>query len=146
MLTGQATRADRRAGFTLIEVLLVLGLMAIVATLIVPRFPAMKDRAYYAAMRNDLRNLAVQMEFNYDQFAVYPAGATTGAPNSTQVRFRPSPDVVTTWVTFTSPTIPPGYTATATHARLPGNQSCTMSVGATFATQQGGLTCTTPTP
>ena len=52
-------------GFTVIELLIVIVIIGIVAAIAIPKFSATRERAYFAAMRSDLRNLAAQQEIYY---------------------------------------------------------------------------------
>jgi prepilin-type N-terminal cleavage/methylation domain-containing protein len=60
-------RHKRRSGFTLIELLIVVVIIGILAAIAIPKFANTKGKAYAAAMRSDLRNLAVAQEsYMYD--------------------------------------------------------------------------------
>jgi type IV pilus assembly protein PilA len=60
-------RHKRTAGFTLIELLIVVVIIGILAAIAIPKFANTKGKAYAAAMRSDLRNLAVAQEsYLYD--------------------------------------------------------------------------------
>lgn len=60
-----------RKGFTLIELLIVVVLIGILAALVLPKFGDVKERAYKAAMQNDLRNLATAQEIYFEQNGFY---------------------------------------------------------------------------
>ncbi len=56
-----------RSGFTLIEVLVVAVIIGLLAAIAIPKFTNTKEKAYVAAMKTDLRNLATAEEaFFYD--------------------------------------------------------------------------------
>jgi prepilin-type N-terminal cleavage/methylation domain-containing protein len=56
-----------RNGFTLIELLVVVVIVGILAAIAIPKFANTKEKAYIAAMKTDLRNLATAEEaFFYD--------------------------------------------------------------------------------
>lgn len=51
-----------RKGFTLIELLIVVVIMGILAALAIPKYSNTREKAYVAAMKSDLRNLATAEE------------------------------------------------------------------------------------
>jgi prepilin-type N-terminal cleavage/methylation domain-containing protein len=53
---------SRRAGFTLIELMVVVVILAILATMAIPRFKNTKGKGHSAALRTDLRNFATAEE------------------------------------------------------------------------------------
>jgi prepilin-type N-terminal cleavage/methylation domain-containing protein len=93
-----------RSGFTLIELLIVVVIIGILATIAIPKFQNTKGKANAAALRSDLRNLAVAQEAYYFEKASY-------ASDTSQLNFRPSPGVV---LTLSTPA-EGGWVATATH-------------------------------
>ena len=100
--TPVTTRA--RAAFTLIELLIVVVIIGILAAIAIPKFQNTKGKANAAALRSDLRNLAVAEEgIFYD--------STKYSSDTAALRFRPSPGVIITIVV--GPT--GGWAATATH-------------------------------
>jgi prepilin-type N-terminal cleavage/methylation domain-containing protein len=98
-----------RKGFTLIELLIVVVIIGILAAIAIPKFANTKDKAYVAAMKSDLRNLATYEE----QYAADNNGAYFSGNGSAQ-GFTPSASVTVTATAVTGP--PPNWTATATHA------------------------------
>jgi prepilin-type N-terminal cleavage/methylation domain-containing protein len=68
-----------RKGFTLIELLLVVVIIGIIAALVLPKFGDVKSKAYVAAMKSDLRNLATAQEIEFEENGSYFADFTSVA-------------------------------------------------------------------
>ena len=63
----EAPKLSSRNGFTLIELLMVVVIIGLLAAIAIPKFTNTKEKAYIAAMKTDLRNLATAEEaFFYD--------------------------------------------------------------------------------
>jgi prepilin-type N-terminal cleavage/methylation domain-containing protein len=103
-----------RKGFTLIELLIVVVIIGILAAIAIPKFANTKDKAYVAAMKSDLRNLATYEEqYAADNNGAYFAGtATTALPLQ---GFTPSQNVTVIAALVAGP--PQGWNATATHSQ-----------------------------
>ena len=65
-----------RKGFTLIELLIVVVIIGILAAIAIPKFANTKEKAYYTAMKSDLRNLVTAEEAFFSDSAKY-AGAVS---------------------------------------------------------------------
>jgi len=100
---------SNKKGFTLIELLIVVVIIGILAAIAIPKFANTKDKAYVAAMKSDLRNLATYEE----QYAADNNGSYFSGNGSTQ-GFTPSANVTVTATATLGP--PPAWTATATHS------------------------------
>jgi type IV pilus assembly protein PilA len=59
-------RSESRAGFTLVELLVVIVILGILATLAVPRYAASREEAFRAAAVSDLRNLSNAQELYWE--------------------------------------------------------------------------------
>ena len=80
-----------RTGFSLIELLMVLVIIAILAAISIPRIHTMKHRAYVTEMEEDLKNLAVTEE-------AYWSAVDTYTNDIVALRFQSSPGVTITFV------------------------------------------------
>jgi len=99
---------NNKKGFTLIELLIVVVIIGILAAIAIPKFGKTKEKAYLAAMKSDLRNLATYEEsFAADSAGVYFSG------NGAAQGFTPSQNVTVTATAIVGP--PAGWTAAATH-------------------------------
>jgi type IV pilus assembly protein PilA len=123
---------QRNKGFTLIELLIVVVIIGILAAIAIPKFANTKDKAYVAAMKSDLRNLATYEEqYAADNNGAYFSGTATSA--SPVQGFTPSQNVTINATAVAGP--PPSWTATATHSQ--SAKTCDSGV-----TTPGVITCT----
>jgi prepilin-type N-terminal cleavage/methylation domain-containing protein len=121
-----------KKGFTLIELLIVVVIIGILAAIAIPKFANTKDKAYVAAMKSDLRNLATYEEqYAADNNGAYFGGTATMA--SPLQGFTPSQNVTITVTNVAGP--PPTWSATAAHSQ--SAKTCDSNV-----TAQGVITCT----
>ena len=127
-----------RQGFTLIELLIVVVIIGILAAIAIPKFSATREKAYFSAMKSDLKNLQSQQEIYYSN----PTNNYNYTTSMTGLEFAPSQGVSAT-VGVANNT---GWSATATHAALATTQFCAVYVGeaasVTPATTPGVVTCT----
>src|SRR5712671_5753801 len=114
-----------KKGFTLIELLIVVVIIGILAAIAIPKFANTKDKAYVAAMKSDLRNLATfEEQYAADNNGAYFAGTATMA--TPLQGFTPSQNVTVIAVVNAGPPI--SWTATATHSQ--SAKVCDNSTGA----------------
>jgi len=109
-----------RKGFTLIELLIVVVIIGILAAIAIPKFANTKEKAYIAAMKSDLRNLATYEE----QYAADNNGAYFSG-NGAAEGFTPSQNVTVTATAVTTPQA--GWNATAAHTQT--SKTCAMNSG-----------------
>jgi general secretion pathway protein G len=74
------SKVKQAKGFTLVELLIVVIILAILAAIIVPQFSASTNDAKAAAMQSNLANMRSAIEFYYQEHGEYPgANIATGA-------------------------------------------------------------------
>ena len=116
-------------GFTLIELLIVVVIIGILAAIAIPKFSATREKAYFAAMKSDLKNLASQQEIYYSDTYSYTTSATLlGFVKSQGVNVAIGEGTNT------------GWSATATHSALGVAEGCGIYYGAAGSVALGGPT------
>lgn len=128
----------RRAGFTLVELLIVVVVLGILATIAIPKYQQMREKSFIAAVTSDLKSFASQQEIYLSDNSTYAGSVTALQPDLTQT------DQVTLSVNEATGT---GWAATGTHAGLGAGRQCGLyfgsagSANATPATVPGVVTC-----
>jgi prepilin-type N-terminal cleavage/methylation domain-containing protein len=114
-----------RKGFTLIELLIVVVIIGILAAIAIPKFASTKQKAYLAAMKSDLRNLATAEEGYFSDNTSYFVGTWTSS--TTTNGYTPSAGV-----TITVAAAGAGWSATANHSQATG-KTCAIFYGTSTA-------------
>ena len=112
-----------RQGFTLIELLIVVVIIGILAAIAIPKFSATREKAYFSAMKSDLKNLQSQQEIYYNRNSHYTSSLA-------ELEFDPG-----NGVNVGTPTLDggadgqQGWMVTATHDALPVGVGCVIYEG-----------------
>lgn len=123
--------ARHRRAFTIVELLVVMLVVGILASMALVRYRAMKERAYIATMLHDLGLLRISQEAFWAENQSYTA-------DQSLLDTKPSSEVTLT-ITTADPYA--GFDAEATHARVPA-LVCKMYVGrAVSGTPSGQVVC-----
>ena len=105
-------RSFKSAGFTLVEILVVIAVIGLLAVIAIPQFITYRSEAIDAQMKSDLRNASIAIEAYYAKQTVLPASLAETVGYSFQ-----STDGVTVSFVILSPT---SYRVTA--AKTGGTQ------------------------
>jgi type IV pilus assembly protein PilA len=130
-----------RKGFTLIELLIVVVIIGILAAIAIPKFGKTREKAYFSAMKSDLKNLQAGQEIYYSA-NTYKYAGPGAAPSLAGLDFAASQGVDVN-ITVANAT---GWAALATHAALAAaTQKCAVYYGQAAAlapaTTAGVITC-----
>jgi type IV pilus assembly protein PilA len=126
-------KSTARAGFTLVELLIVVVVIGILAMIAIPNFQNTKGKAIKSAMMSDLRNLSTAEE-------AYLFDNETYTPALTAMPYNASPGVTVTIVAATAS----GWSASATNPQS-YPETCSIFHGSvpplTPATVEGIIDC-----
>lgn len=131
------TRPPRTTrGFTLVELMIAIIVVAILALIAIPRFRSAQEKAWQASLKSDLKNLANSQELFYRDNTSYGSDLQAmGAETS---------DGVTVTINEANNV---GWSATAVHEAMP-DEKCGIyqgdadPAGGDPATSSGVVTCT----
>lgn len=125
----------RRAGFTIIELLVVMVVIGLLAAIAAPKFTGTKQKGTRATGISDLRNLATAQESYFSDNGVYGAVTDTAA-----LRFSLSK--ANTGLTIALTGTPAGTTGWNASITIPGSQKCGIFSGT--APRPTGMPVTAP--
>lgn len=124
-----------REGFTFVEIMIVLTIMALLTSIALNRMAGTRDRSFVATMRSDLRNLALAQESFFYDFDIYSSDLPVLENRGFGV--APGVSVAVNEATAT------GWSATASHANTAVR--CYIYVGAAApvgsASREGEISC-----
>ena len=128
----------RRAGFTLIELVVSVVVIGVLAGVAIPRYSASKDQAHVAAMKADLHNAAnLEEQYASDNGGKYFSGVAT--PTEALNGFKPSEKITVTFTAFSADAISGDqYYVTVRHSQSPN--SCEMRNGVITCSTDNALT------
>ena len=115
--TPRSVRSDR-SGFTLIELMTVVVILGLLATIAMPRLQDFRNRAHFASISSDFKNFGVaqeQFRFLNDTYAL----------STEDLEFQGTDGVVLTVLEATAT----GWSAVGTHAALPASEGCAVYLG-----------------
>jgi prepilin-type N-terminal cleavage/methylation domain-containing protein len=115
-----------RRGFTLVELLIVMLIIGVLASIAILKFGGVKEKAYLATMRSDLRNLVTAQEAYHGTYGSY-------ANDAVGIGFAPSAGVVLT--IGTADTM--GWNAVATHNAT--SRTCGIFMGTAASPVAGAV-------
>lgn len=110
------TARNRESGFTLVELMVVVVIIALLAVVALPRFARTRDKAYRSQMQTALRTLVTTQEGYFDDYLAY-------ANNISNLNYNVTP-MVTLQIVQTAGN---GWSAKATHQMT--TSECMVYVG-----------------
>jgi general secretion pathway protein G len=124
-----------REGFTFVELMIVMTIMGLLASIALNRMSGTRDRSFVATMRSDLRNLALAQESYFYDSDIYSSDLSTLEDRGFGVAAGVS-------LTMNEATVI-GWSATASHANTAVR--CYVYVGLAApvgsATREGEISC-----
>lgn len=118
---------DKTAGFTLVEMLVVMAIIGLLVTIAIPQFITYRRSGFEAQIKEDLRNAAAAQESYFAANQAYIGGALASGTPPGYSRSAP--------IVMTAQTVGNTFTLTATHANC---ASVSWSYSSTTGTITGG--------
>lgn len=129
-------KAAKHAGFTLVELMVVVAVVAIIAAIAIPQYTDYVTRSKFTEAHSNLANLRVQMEQSFMDKRTYISGGTTclvTMPSSPAVKY----------FTYTCTGTASTYTITATGSAAQGLSGLAFTVNESN-TRATTITASTP--
>ena len=98
---------SKQRGFTLVELLIVVVIIGILASIAIPKFSATREKAFISSLKSDLKNLATQQEMYHNSAFSYASTLVLAGASAS--------DGVTITINEATGS---GWAATASHAGL----------------------------
>lgn len=107
---------SRPSGFTLIELMIVIAIIAILASILVPNFIRARGQGMFSACQSNLKNVGTALEmYSTDAAGRYPTALTTLSPNYLKtIPTCPSSGTATYTGGYTSASLPDAFTVVCT--------------------------------
>ena len=105
-------------GFTVVELLIVAVIIAILAAIVIPKFSAIRERAYFAAMKADLEHLSSRQQTYLEDHYSY-------SDDLEELALTSSHGGILTITASNS-----GWSAVAAHSELGKDDGCAIFGGA----------------
>lgn len=112
----QRPRSIERSGFTLIELMIVIAIIAILAAILVPNFIRARGQGMFTACQSNLKNVGTALEmYSTDSSGRYPTALTQLSPNYLKtIPTCPSSGTATYTGGYTAASVPDAYTVVCT--------------------------------
>ena len=129
---------NKKEGFTLVELLIVVAIIGILAAIAIPQFAAYRAKAYCSAVKSDLANYAISEEAYFTDYDAYTNGTDNVADPGSIPGFKPTDRVyLVHGAANTSPSIN-GFSVTGTHQQCDANGDGTTDTY-TWDSTNGGM-------
>jgi len=120
---------NKKEGFTLVELLIVVAIIGILAAIAIPQFAQYRAKAYCSAAKSDLANYAIAQEAYFTDGNQYSTAVDSALPG-----FKPTQKVTLDGLS----TAIAGFTLTATHTQCDQNNDTTPDIF-TWDSTNGGM-------